>query len=114
MSDPNSWKIKKCNYSSSPWRLVDESDQEVYHDVVFDHPDLGASRISMPVCADTKAELIEKILAAMVVSRRVLSERSQALRIIQTWVTCDDPAGELRRQAMQRIKAKCMEALQRK
>ena len=114
MSAPKAWKIKKCNYSSGPWRLVNEFDQEVYDDVVMDHPDMGKTVVSMPVCADTKQELIERMLSSFVRIRRIASERSQALRIIQTWASCDNLSGEPRWQAMSCIEEKCKEALQRK
>tara|TARA_R110000868_G_scaffold101057_1_gene278210 strand:- start:10383 stop:10733 length:351 start_codon:yes stop_codon:yes gene_type:complete len=113
MTQPKAWKIKKFDYSSGPWRLVNEKDQEVYDDVVIDHPDLGKSRISMPVCANTKAELIDKILAAFTQMRSIASERSQALRIIQTWASCDKLSGEPREQAMQCIADKCESVLKR-
>lgn len=66
MTEPKAWKIKKLDYSSGPWRLLNEFDQEVYDDVVMDHPDMGLTVVSMPVCADTKQALIERMLCAFV------------------------------------------------
>lgn len=55
-------QIKKLGYSRSPWRLLDDDGNECYVPAKFDHPDMGPTMIDEPVCADTKAELIEKVL----------------------------------------------------
>lgn len=56
------YTIQKFTFSSRPWRLVKDG-AEVYVKMPFDHPTLGPTVIGGPVCADTKAELVEKVLA---------------------------------------------------
>jgi hypothetical protein len=63
------WTIKKLGYSSNPWRLLDEHGNEVYQNVRLEHPDLGVSSVSMPVCANTKQELVQHVLDAFVAMR---------------------------------------------
>jgi hypothetical protein len=48
-------RIEKHNYSHAPWRLVDDTGREIdYID-----PEKG---YTLPVCAATKGELVEKML----------------------------------------------------
>jgi hypothetical protein len=63
------WKIEKRSYSSNPWRLIDEMGGEVYSDVTFNHPDLGKSRVSMPVCGPTKQSIVDQVLGGFVAMR---------------------------------------------
>jgi hypothetical protein len=51
--------IRRFDYSSNPWRLVDETGEEIYAPEVFDHPTLGRTVVSGPVCAATKSQLVD-------------------------------------------------------
>lgn len=57
-------KIVKMNYSASaqPWRLLTAAGAEVMWQRPFDHPNLGMTWISEPVCGYTKVECTEKAL----------------------------------------------------
>jgi hypothetical protein len=68
-------KIVKLNYSRSPWRLVDKEGKEINAQVPFDHPDIGMTLITQPVCGDTKAECTEKAFFVL-----ELLMRSQQMR----------------------------------
>jgi hypothetical protein len=105
------WTIKKLDYSSNPWRLLDDTGGEVYEDVTIDHPDLGKSRVSMPVCGSTKQAVFDKVLAGFVKMRSVAGKRTEALRIIQTWASCDSSSPDTREKAMADIMDKCKSAL---
>ena len=105
------WTIKKLGYSSNPWRLIDEDGQEVYEDVTIDHAELGKSRVSMPVCGNTKQAVVDRVLDGFVKTRAVLGRRTLALKIIQTWASCDSLSPETREKAMNDIVNKCREAL---
>jgi hypothetical protein len=59
-------KIEKRNYSHNPWRLIDDEGREV--DYIC--PRYG---YTLPVCAATKRELVEKILEAYGTCRSELS-----------------------------------------
>lgn len=98
------WTIEKRSYSSNPWRLIDENGNEVYNDVTFDHPDLGKSRVSMPVCGPTKKAVVDQVLGGFVAMRAILRKRTIALRVIQTWAACDHIT-------MDHIRDKCIDAL---
>lgn len=52
-------RIEKRSYSSNPWRLVDDSGEEIYLPMRFDHPTLGTTTINGPVCGKTKAEVVQ-------------------------------------------------------
>ena len=106
-----SWTIKKLGYSSNPWRLLDDNGHEVYEDVTIDHLELGKSRVSMPVCGTTKQEVIDKVLDGFVRARKLLSDRTLALRIIRTWAACDHLSPHTREKAMLDIANKCEEYL---
>lgn len=105
------WQIKKLGYSSAPWRLLDDRGEEVMEEVAFDHPTLGLTRIAQPICGDTKQSVIDRVLGGFVVTREVLSKRTTALRIIQTWASCDATSPDTREKAMQDIVDKCRSAL---
>lgn len=105
------WAIKKMSYSSSPWRLIDETGNEVYEDVTIDHPEIGKSRVSMPVCGATKQEVMQKVIAAFVRIRFSAKKQRLALQIIQTWAACDGSSQDSRSKAMDDIVNKCKEAL---
>jgi hypothetical protein len=105
------WTIKKLDYSSSPWRLIDENDQEVYEEVTIDHPEVGKSRVSMPFCGATKQEVMQKVIAGFVKIRGSAKKQRLALQIIQTWASCDGTSPETRSKAMDDIVNKCREAL---
>jgi hypothetical protein len=105
------WTIKKLGYSSNPWRLVDEKGLEVYEEVTMDHPDLGKSRVSMPVCGNTKQAVMDRVLDGFVKMRFVVGKRTEALRIIQTWASCDSSSPDTREKAMADIVGKCKSAL---
>jgi hypothetical protein len=98
------WKIEKRSYSSNPWRLIDETGREVYSDVTFDHPDLGKSRVSMPVCGPTKQSIVDQVLGGFVAMRSILRKRTVALRVIHTWTLCDHIT-------MEDIQNQCIDAL---
>jgi hypothetical protein len=105
------WKILKMDYSSNPWRLVDENGNEVYVDVAMDHPDMGITRASMPVCGNTKQAVIDSVLDVFVKMRSVIGKRTEALRIIQTWASCDSSSPDTRENTMAEIAIKCQSAL---
>ena len=52
-------RIEKRSYSSNPWRLIDDAGEEVYMPQRLDHPDLGPTTISGPVCGKSKADVIQ-------------------------------------------------------
>ena len=105
------WTIKKLGYSSNPWRLLDENGNEVYENATIDHPELGKSRVSMPVCGATKQEVIDKVIDGFVRARKLLRDRTSALRIIRTWAACDHLSTHTRDEAMLDIANKCEEYL---
>jgi hypothetical protein len=76
----NTWKTERRDYSSNPWRLIDGDGHEVYESVVIDHPDLGPSRISKPVCGRTKQEIVDKVLAYLVKTREALTQAHAKLK----------------------------------
>lgn len=106
-----SWTIKKLGYSSNPWRLLDENGQEVYEEITMDHPDLGKSRVAMPVCGPTKQAVIDRVLGGYVKMRSVVGKRTDALRIIQVWASCDPSSADTREKAMADIVNMCKSAL---
>lgn len=55
-------KIEKRNYSRKPWRLIAADGGEVTARTTFEHPSLGWTAITEPVCGDTKAECTQKAL----------------------------------------------------
>jgi hypothetical protein len=55
-------EIKKFQYSAYPWRLVNSSGGFVYTNKSFDHPDLGNTVVTTPVCGKTKQECLENTL----------------------------------------------------
>jgi hypothetical protein len=57
-------KIVKASYSRKAWRLVDSEGAEIYWLRPMDHPDLGATYVNEPICGDTKAECLDKVLQA--------------------------------------------------
>lgn len=58
-------KIEKRSYSSNPWRLIDDAGDEVYLPQRFNHPHLGHTTISAPVCGKTKAEVVQLSLGLL-------------------------------------------------
>jgi hypothetical protein len=58
-------KIERLNYSRHPWRLLDNEGREVYVPQAFDHPALGMTVHSGPVCGATKTECVENALALL-------------------------------------------------
>lgn len=58
-------KIEKLNYSRNPWRLVTGDGREVASHERFDHPDLGAIAISMPIRGSTRRECEARALALL-------------------------------------------------
>jgi hypothetical protein len=58
-------KIEKLNYSRHPWRLLDSEGREVYTRQSMDHPNLGVTAFSSPVCGETKAECTANALALL-------------------------------------------------
>jgi hypothetical protein len=58
-------KIEKRSYSRKPWRLVNEEGLEIVIPRKFEHPSLGWTIHSEPVCGDTKSEIIENVLAIL-------------------------------------------------
>lgn len=107
------WTIKKLNYSSAPWRLLDDRGEEVYEEVTMDHPSLGRIRVSQSICGDTKQAVIDQVLGGFVRARDLLSKRTLALQIIQTWASCDATSPDTREKAMADIVGKCKEGLAR-
>ena len=55
-------KIEKRSYSRSPWRLIENSGQEVQWQRPMTHSDLGQTWVTEPVMGDTKAECTERVL----------------------------------------------------
>lgn len=49
-------RVVKLGYSRDPWRIVDPDGREMWHDRPFDHPLLGRTVISMPVCFPRKRD----------------------------------------------------------
>ena len=105
------WTIKKLDYSSNPWRLLDDVGHEVWEEVTIDHPDLGKSRVPMPVCGNTKQAVVDRVLDGFARMRSVASKRTVALQIIQTWASCDSTSPDSREKAMADIVKKCKEGL---
>jgi hypothetical protein len=58
-------KIEKLNYSRHPWRLLDSEGREVYTRQTMDHPSIGMTAFSGPVCGETKAECMASALALL-------------------------------------------------
>ena len=55
-------KIEKILYTMHPWRLTKDGEQ-VWVPAIFVHPNLGGlALIDKPIVADTKKELLDKIL----------------------------------------------------
>ena len=76
-------RIAKLGYSSCPWRLLDENSQEIYEQKTIDHPNMGKQQVNMPVCANTKQELIEKLLLALAKARLVASINKDLLEALE-------------------------------
>lgn len=57
-------EIKKLGYSATPWRLLADG-EELYRPVRFRHPDMGMTIVDEPLCANTKAEMIEIVLRCL-------------------------------------------------
>ena len=78
-------KIEKRNYSHNPWRLITDEGREV--DYIC--PDHG---YVLPVCAATKAELVEKLLKMYEESVRKIAAindaRSRMLAMVE-YEPCD-------------------------
>lgn len=55
-------KIEKRNYSRSPWRLIDNTGNEVAWQRPMKHPDLGYTWVNEPVMGATRAECLERVL----------------------------------------------------
>lgn len=58
-------KIERKNYSRGPWRLLTDDGNDVYYNKPMDHPDLGMTWVTMPVCGETKAECLEATLSLL-------------------------------------------------
>jgi hypothetical protein len=69
-------KIEKLSYSRQPWRLVDSEGREIYSPQVLEHPSLGMTVYSGPVCGDTKTECIDNALNLLEVLLRKNSKIS--------------------------------------
>ena len=65
-------KIERMNYSRGAWRLLDDNGNDVYWQKPMDHPDLGQTWVTMPVCGETKAECITETLALLSLALRRL------------------------------------------
>ena len=55
-------RIEKKNYSRGKWRLVTPSGEDVFWQKPMDHPDIGQTWVTMPVCGETKQECIDETL----------------------------------------------------
>jgi hypothetical protein len=58
-------RIEKRSYSSGAWRLIGEDGNDVHAPTVLDHPTMGKSVVSMPVCADTKQGVVDRVLGML-------------------------------------------------
>lgn len=56
-------RVVKLGYSVDPWRIVDADGQELWRDELFDHPMLGRTVISMPICFPRKREAVAWLAA---------------------------------------------------
>ena len=56
-------KIERRSYSRGAWRLIDANGREVYWQKPFEHPDLGWTFVTMPICGDTKKACTDEALA---------------------------------------------------
>jgi len=72
------YTIQKLGYSSRPWRLL-RNGNEVYAKEKFDHPNLGMMVIDSPVAADTKTELVDRLLRLL----ELQAERIESLEFGQ-------------------------------
>lgn len=79
----DSMKIERRSYSAKPWRLIASDGGEVYAPQAFDHPSLGMTAYSGPVCGETKTECLERALA--------LLERLMRVRPGATWTPAATP-----------------------
>lgn len=84
------WTIERMNYSSHPWRLLDEAGQEVYQTERLELEN-GSTSVQMPVCGQTKQEVIDKVLGGFVKMRSMLQQsikagNEEAIR----WVSVSD------------------------
>jgi hypothetical protein len=55
-------RIEKKDYSRGKWRLVYPSGNDVYWQKPMDHPDIGQTWVTVPVCGETKQECIDETL----------------------------------------------------
>jgi hypothetical protein len=58
-------ELKKLGYSSNPWRIIIDGD-ELHAPEEVPHPTMGKVLVSMPVCGNTKQQVIDKMLALLV------------------------------------------------
>lgn len=56
--DVRIFRVEKQNYSRGAWRVLDANGQQVWRDEEFDHPNLGLTIISGPVCFDRKRDAV--------------------------------------------------------
>ena len=69
--------IEKRSYSRSPWRLVDaDTGNEIVHPERFEHPTLGMTEISEPVCGRTKDEVVQRVLGLLAYASERLRNRA--------------------------------------
>lgn len=74
-------QIEKRDYSSNPWRLVDDRGEEIYIPQEIDHPTMGRQTINMPFCAETKSQLVYKVLELLEKMNEL--RRKQAAEILE-------------------------------
>lgn len=74
-------QIEKRDYSSNPWRLVDDRGEEIYIPQEIDHPTMGRQTINMPFCAETKSQLVHKVLELLEKMNEL--RRKQAAEILE-------------------------------
>jgi hypothetical protein len=55
-------RIEKKDYSRGKWRLVTPNGEDVFWQKPMDHPDLGQTWVTVPVCGETKQECIYETL----------------------------------------------------
>ena len=74
-------RVEKRDYSSNPWRLLDDNG-EIWEIVDFDHPmgDGMPQKIPAPICADTKTEMVAKVLSMLEQCRETIKRQRDEIK----------------------------------
>lgn len=77
------YRIEKQGYSRGAWRVLYETGEQVWEERLFDHPQMGATMISGPVCFDRKRDAAAWIAADAL--ERQESEKPAAVCDFRMW-----------------------------